>query len=77
MSPDLPWQDSVQVVNQFSFKMSRSGYPASWQEDAVKSAIASYEKMVEDDTKDLRPLFRPNTFKEEERRLGKLKKKKL
>ena len=57
--------------------MSRSGYPASWREDAVKSAIASYEKMVEDDKKDIRPLFRPNTFKEEERRLGKLKKKKL
>ena len=25
MSPDLPWQDSVQVMNQFSFKMSRQG----------------------------------------------------
>ena len=35
------------------------------------------EKMVEDDTKDIRPLFRPNTFREEERRLRKLKKKKL
>ena len=57
--------------------MSRSGYPASWREDAVKSAIASYEKMVEDDKSAIRPLFRPNTFMEEERRLGKLKKKKL
>ena len=53
--------------------MSRSGDPAHWQKDAVKSAIASYKKMVEDDKKAIRPFLSPNTFKEEETRLVKLK----
>ena len=43
MSPTLEWNESVEVMNEFAVKMSRSGYPASWREEAVKVSIQKYE----------------------------------
>ena len=37
MSPELEWNESAKVMNDFSVKMWRSGYPSSWREEAVKS----------------------------------------
>jgi hypothetical protein len=48
MSPELEWNESVKVMNEFSVKMWRSGYPSSWREEAVKSSINMYETMVQD-----------------------------
>ena len=74
MSPDLLWEDSVEVMNEFVVKMTRSGYPSSWRTEAVKSAIKMHEDMIKDEQSGKRPLFRPKEFKAEERRLEKLKK---
>ena len=73
---DLPWEEYVEVMNQFSFKMWRSEYPSSWLEGAVRSAITKYEKMVKEDLHGIRPLFRLNSYMEEEKRLAKVQKKK-
>ena len=77
MSPDLEWEESVTVMNEFVVKMWRSGYPASWRTEAVKSSIQMHEVMIKDETSGKRPLFRPKDFKTEERRLDKLKKQSL
>ena len=74
MSPDLLWEDSLEGVNEFVVKMTRSGYPSSWRTEAVKSAIKMHEDMIEDEQSGKRPLFRPKEFKAEERRLEKPKK---
>ena len=73
MSPDLQWEDSVKVMNEFVLKMWRSDYPSSWLE-AVQSALNMHENMIKDENSGERPLFRPKEFKAEERRLDKLKK---
>ena len=77
MSPDLPWEEFVNVMNQYVVKVWRSGYPASWRADAVQSDLGRYEKMLKDEEDGRRPVFRPNTFMENERRLEKLRKAKL
>ena len=74
MSPELEWHEAVKVMNEFVVKMWRSGYPASWREDAIKASTQKYEDMVKDDKDSKRPLFRPKGFLAEERRLAKLKK---
>ena len=77
MSPDLQWEESVKVMNEFVVKMWRSGYPASWRAEAVQSALNMHEVMIKDESSGTRPLFRPKDFKAEERRLDKLKKQSL
>ena len=72
MSPYLPWEEFANAV-----KMWRSGYPASWRAVAVQSALGRYKKMLKDEEDGRRPIFRPNTFMENERRLEKLRKAKL
>jgi hypothetical protein len=77
MSPDLPWEEYVEVMNQYAVKMWRSGYPSSWRLEAVQSALGRYETMLKDEKDGTRPMFRPNSFMENERRLDKLRKAKL
>ena len=77
MSPTLEWNESVKVMNEFAVKMSRSGYPASWREEAVKVCIQKYEAMVQEDKDGKRPLFRPKYFMAEDKKLSKLKKSSL
>ena len=77
MSPDLQWEESVKVMNEFVVKMWRSGYPASWRAEAVQSALNMHEVMIKDESSGIRLLFRPKDFKAEERRLDKLKKQSL
>ena len=48
MSQTLEWNESVKVMNEFAVKMSRSGYPASWREEALKVSVQKYEAMVQD-----------------------------
>ena len=57
--------------------MSRSEYPSSWLEEAVRSAVTKYEKIVKEDLDGIRQLFRLNSYMEEERRLAKVQTKKL
>jgi hypothetical protein len=77
MSPHLEGNESVKVMNEFSVKMWRSGYPASWREEAVQTSIQKYEVMVQQDKDDKRPLFRPKDYMVEERKLEKFKKSRL
>ena len=46
MSPDLPLEEFLNVMNQYAVKMWQSGYPASRQADAIQSAFGQYEKIL-------------------------------
>ena len=74
ISPDLQWEEHVEVKNQFVVKMWRSGYPASWRAEVVSTSIQHYEDMVKDEKDGIRPLFRPRSFMEDERWMEKLRK---
>ena len=74
ISPDLPWDESVRVMNEFCVKMWRSGYPATWRAEAVSSVIQRLEKALKEERDGVRPLFLPKGFMEEERRMAKLRK---
>jgi hypothetical protein len=76
ISPELPWEAFVEVMNDFAVKMWRSGYPESWRADAVKAALKKYEDLLREEKEGLRPLFRPRSFMEEERAMAKLVKAK-
>ena len=74
-SPDLPWSETSKVLNLFSHKMKRSGYPSSWRREAIRSGIAKYRKRQMESQDGGRPLYRPREWMEEERKLAKAKKK--
>ena len=74
MSPDLHWNNSVKIMDEFVVKMYRSGYPSSWRTEAVKSALNMHEDMIQEELSGKRPLFRPKDFMLEERRIAKLQK---
>ena len=76
ISPDLPWESFVKVMDEFAVKMWRSGYPASWRADTVKTSLQKYEDMLREEREGGKPLFRPKSFMEEERAMAKLKKAK-
>ena len=72
ISPDLPWEEYLKVMNQFV--MRRSGYPSSWRAEAVSASIQTYDDMAKNKKKGNILLFRPRGFMEEERRMAKLRK---
>ena len=76
ISPELPWEAFVDVMDDFAVKMWRSGYPESWRADAVNASLKKYEDMLKAEREGERPLFRPKTFMEEERAMAKLVKAK-
>ena len=48
MSPDLHWNNSVKIMDEFVVKMYRSGYPSSWRTKAVKSALNMHKDMIQE-----------------------------
>ena len=55
--------------------MKISGYSERYRENIIKSALVAWDRMVEQDEKGERPLYRDNTWRKEERRKEKEKKK--
>ena len=49
ISPELPWSESVRVMDKFCVKMWRSLYPSSWRAKAVITAIQRLEKIRQDE----------------------------
>ena len=59
------------VMEKWSRKLRRSGYPATWRHEVIKAAYEKYDKMCEDEDNGVRPIHRPREWKEKERRLEK------
>ena len=58
MSPDLPWEAFVDVMNEFAVKMWKSGNPASWRADAVKASLQKYEDMLGEEREGVEEIIR-------------------
>ena len=59
------------VMEKWSKKLRRSGYPATWRHEVIKAAYEKFDKMCEDEDNGVRPIHRPREWKERERRLEK------
>jgi hypothetical protein len=62
-------------LNNFMLKLKNSGYSRDYRVQIVDSALNAFEKMVEDDRKGIKPLYRDRSWKSDERLEAKKKKK--
>ena len=74
-SRGLEWERSRSVMEKWSRKLQRSGYPATIRHQAIKTALEKWDKMKEEEDAGVRPIHRPREWKEKERRLAKERKK--
>ena len=74
-SPDIPWQRKAEFLSDFCLRMKLSGYPERYRAAIIESALTAWDKMLLDDVVGVRPLYRTNSWKKEERRKKKELKK--
>ena len=74
-SRGLEWQRSRVVMEKWSRKLRRSGYPATVRHQVIKTALEKWDKMCEEEDAGVRPVHRPREWKEKERRLAKERKR--
>ena len=67
-SRGLEWERSRQVMEEWSRRLRRSGYPATMRHEVIKAAVDRYDRLCKEEDEDIRPIHRPRTWKEEERR---------
>ena len=70
-SRGLEWEASRRVMELWSRKLRRSGYPMTVRHQVIKTACEKWDKMCEDEDNGVRPVHRPREWKERERRLEK------
>ena len=58
-------------MEDWSRKLRRSGYPATMRHEVIKAAVDKYEKMCVEEDEGIRPIHRPRSWKEKERRTEK------
>ena len=62
-------------LNQFMLKLKNSGYNEKFRTEILNSALKAFQQMVEDDTNDIKPMYRSRDWNAEERQMSKSKKK--
>ena len=67
-SPDVPWKRKAEFLTDFCLRMKLSGYPERYRASIIESALKAWDKILLDDLLGVRPLYRNNTWKREERR---------
>ena len=53
----------IKHLNDFMVKLKNSGYSVEYRKQIVDSALKAFEKMVEDDKNDVKPLYRGKDWK--------------
>ena len=75
-SPLLDWKTCVApVLTEYMSRMMYSGYPEKYRVDTLSRAFRIYDKMLEEDRDDTRPIYRPKDWNVVARRKEKEKKK--
>ena len=74
-SRGLDWTRSRIVMEKWSRKLRRSGYPTTVRHQVIKTALERWDKMCEEEDAGVRPVHRPREWKEKERRQAKEKKR--
>ena len=67
-SRGMEWERSRQVMEDWSRRLRRSGYPATMRHEVIKSAVERYDKLCKEEDEGVRPIHRPRKWKEDERR---------
>ena len=62
-SRNLPWTEVRVHVEEYSKRMQFSGYPESFREEVVKSAMDAYERMIDKDQQGEEPMYRMRDWK--------------
>ena len=66
-SRSLPWARKASHLSDFCLRMKISGYGEKYRETIIRSALSAWGKQVEMDTTGERPLYRPRSWKKDER----------
>ena len=74
-SPQLPWQQTVNHVNQKMLQIQNSGHSESFRYATVQAALKAYDRMRDEDIRGIRPLYREKSWQYKEREQSKKKKK--
>ena len=75
-SSRLDWNTEVApVISVYMSRMMQAGYPETYRENVLKRALRIYDKMVKDDQKGLRPIYRPKDWNIVSRRREQVKKR--
>ena len=62
-------------LNDYMVKLKNSGYNAKYRKEILDSATKAFDKMLEEDRNNVKPLFRDRFWKKEERENSKKEKK--
>ena len=65
--PSLPASRKCEILTEFMRMLRRSGYNEKFRLEILKSAKSGYEKIVEADKNDVKPMYRNKSWKREER----------
>ena len=65
----------VKHLNEFILKLKNSGYPTKYRTEILESALVAYDKMVEADKDETKPLFRDRNWNREQRNDEKINRK--
>ena len=57
----LEWERSRKVMEDWSRKLRRSGYPATMRHEVIKAAVDRYKKMCMEEDEGVRPNHRPRS----------------
>ena len=76
-SKRLDWEkDTAPILSEYMRRMKEAGYQEKYRKNVVRKAINIYNIKLEDERKGVRPIFRPKTWRKEERSKEKENKKK-
>ena len=72
---ELGPQIQTKYLNLFMLSLMKSGYSQKFRQEILDSVLKAYQKMVEDDTTGVKPMYRNREWNAEERKRAKLNKK--
>ena len=72
---ELSEETKIKHLNDFMLKLKNSGYNRKYRSEILDSAFKAFEKMLEDDRKNIKPLFRGRDWNKAEREAMKKNKK--
>ena len=67
----LAWEKRRKVMEDWSRKLKRSGYPPTFRHQVVKAAVLKWEKMCKEEDEGVRPIHRAREWQLEARRRAK------
>ena len=72
----LNWkEETAPVITEYMRRMKVAEYSEKYRKNILEQALRIYDKKWEDDRKGVRPIFRPKSWKKEERKEAKNTKK--